>query len=100
MNGKTYDEVIKDFEENPDHRDMWTSLASFFQHLGWQLHAGHVDLETVGAIVPSAISVFEISWPILKEFEKRTGRVQHWTQFQYLYNELMKARKKGEITWG
>jgi hypothetical protein len=93
--GLTQEEREKAVNENPELYGETMSLMSFYQHIGWLVKTGLLDMKAVGDNMALAgISVYEAVMPSIQEFAGRTGRPQLYENFDYLYKEMKRYREQ------
>ena len=93
---KTPEEMWDIFQENPDLVDEVTGIISFFNHMGWLVQRGLLDIDAVIGNSVDVVSFYELARPILDDWELRTGFQQNFPPLTYLYNEMKKQHDKIE----
>jgi hypothetical protein len=89
---KTGAEVWDMMTKNPTLLDETSTVVSFFNHMGWLVKSGLLDLD---AVIGNSVSIerfYGIVRPWLDEFEVRTGVPQEFPGFTFLYQEMKKNR--------
>jgi len=95
--GFTLKDIREAVEKRPELYGEMMSLVSFYQHIGWLVKTGHMNINSVGENMALAIiRVYEALVPHLHEFGRRVDRPQMYENFDYLY-EKMKIKRKERI---
>ncbi len=93
------------FDKNIEAWTNWQSVATFFHGIGVLLKKGLIDISLVEELL---VNIVFVSWyrmePIVKEFRdtwsvsymgsRRSERVELYSGFEFLYNELRKREKR------
>jgi hypothetical protein len=89
---KTGAEVGDMMTKNPTLLDEASSMVSFFNHMGWLVRSGLLDLD---AVIGNSVYIerfYGIVRPWLDEYEVRTGVPQEFPSLTFLYQEMKKNR--------
>jgi len=82
-------------ESNPDAFATRVSVGSYFDGIGVLVKRGHVDVGMVNDLIGnSIISVWEKFGTEFIDTRTRTSNPYIYTDFEYLYSEIMKYREK------
>jgi hypothetical protein len=77
--------------EDPEFLDAWNYVGSFFEGLGVFVREGLIPIRLI-ALTMSGVtqSVWSVQSPYLEDERKRFGATRLWSEWEYLYNELVK----------
>ncbi len=71
------------------------SLLSFYQHIGWLVKTGLMDINAVKENMHlPVIRVWEKLMPALYRGTEDSGKPEDWDNFDYLYTEMKKYREQ------
>ena len=91
----TLEERQKVIDENPELYGEMMSLLSFYQHIGWLVKTGLMDINAVKENMHlPVIRVWEKLMPALYRGTEDSGKPEDWDNFDYLYTEMRKYREK------
>jgi len=83
------DEYQERQREDPTIYGGMMSIVVFFNHVGWLVKKGLIDMETVrntmGAMV---VRTYENTKSLFEEYERRTGTPQRYRHLEYLYENV------------
>ena len=88
-------EKILDPIENPDVRTSWFSVAQFFEGVGVLLRRELIDISFIDDLLATDLRyAWEKIGPIETESRIRFNQPRAFSDFEYLYNELMKYHEE------
>jgi hypothetical protein len=85
---RTYDEWIEIIRD-PLHYGGLMSIVTFFNHIGWLVKKGLIELETVRETMsPNIIRIYENTRSGFDEYERRTKTPQRHSYLEFLYEQV------------
>jgi hypothetical protein len=83
------DEWQEKWREDPTIYGGLMSIVVFFNHMGWLVRKGLIDMETVrNTMSGQVVRIYENTKSGFEEYQRRTGRPQRYLYLEYLYENV------------